>query len=511
MWCLAVLALLLAASAAAQNDSVNTSTHFKPPASKRSVCIIGAGAGGLSSAMRLRQKGYKDITVFERSAGPGGKAVTVEVENNEGVKTAPLYIAALLGTWGGYTTVTKLLQQYIVPISNVSYTSTSGPQWTPGENLAYPSNLVNHETGTIVPLAALPLNLTAIVEAAAKYAVLHAQVKQYLVPGYTKGLPAELRQSYGAWLRANGLDALLPAFYVVITAYGYGSLELTPAFYALTFLDPPLMNAALGFGGAYIVDFMQLWTRVAADLSSSGVKFVYNADISRVKQSSRGIAKSTIRYTTPPAPGKHSSNSHPKLARCDRIIAAFPHFKKNLAAFDLDAQERAVFDLVRRVQYYSGVMNLPKSTKGRFAQLLKLTGNPAAPFSLAEPPGDGLPSVHVSWPYTPVAQFWTWVAGQTELPMETIAANALATLSKYNRPMGSAVTDAVPLTKADLRRLEKWDYFALFDMSTLTETIFSQLEALQGRRGTFYTSSLRSFESQEAVVNSAYDIVDRYF
>lgn len=41
--CLAVLALLLAASAAAQNDSVDTSKHFKPPASKRSVCIIGAG------------------------------------------------------------------------------------------------------------------------------------------------------------------------------------------------------------------------------------------------------------------------------------------------------------------------------------------------------------------------------------------------------------------------------------------------------------------------------------
>lgn len=55
------------------------------------------------------------------------------------------------------------------------------------------------------------------------------------------------------------------------------------------------------------------------------------------------------------------------------------------------------------------------------------------------------------------------------------------------------------------------DYFALFDMSTLTETVFAQLEALQGRRGTYYTSSLRSFESQEAVVNSAYNIVDRYF
>jgi hypothetical protein len=55
------------------------------------------------------------------------------------------------------------------------------------------------------------------------------------------------------------------------------------------------------------------------------------------------------------------------------------------------------------------------------------------------------------------------------------------------------------------------DYFAQFNVNTLTETVFEQLEALQGRRGTFYTSSLRSFESQEMVVTSAYDIVDRYF
>jgi hypothetical protein len=62
------------------------------------------------------------------------------------------------------------------------------------------------------------------------------------------------------------------------------------------------------------------------------------------------------------------------VRKCGRIIAAFPHIKKNLAAFDLDWQERAVFDLVRQVQYYSGVINLPNSSKGRFSRLLKLTG-----------------------------------------------------------------------------------------------------------------------------------------
>lgn len=54
-------------------------------------------------------------------------------------------------------------------------------------------------------------------------------------------------------------------------------------------------------------------------------------------------------------------------------------------------------------------------------------------------------------------------------------------------------------------------YFAHFDVSTISAEVFSQLEALQGYRGTFWTSSVRSFETMESVVVSAYDIADRYF
>jgi hypothetical protein len=54
-------------------------------------------------------------------------------------------------------------------------------------------------------------------------------------------------------------------------------------------------------------------------------------------------------------------------------------------------------------------------------------------------------------------------------------------------------------------------YFAHFDSSAISSGVFSQLEALQGHRGTFFTSSLRTFETMEAAVVSAYDIVDRYF
>src|SRR4051812_16275131 len=44
------------------------------------IAIIGAGAGGLGAAVRLRDRGYDDVTVFERANQVGGKAYSVNVD-----------------------------------------------------------------------------------------------------------------------------------------------------------------------------------------------------------------------------------------------------------------------------------------------------------------------------------------------------------------------------------------------------------------------------------------------
>ena len=46
------------------------------------IGVIGAGAAGLSAANALKRKGYKNITILEKSDRPGGKTCTFFVDSH---------------------------------------------------------------------------------------------------------------------------------------------------------------------------------------------------------------------------------------------------------------------------------------------------------------------------------------------------------------------------------------------------------------------------------------------
>ena len=138
-------------------------------------------------------------------------------------------------------------------------------------------------------------------------------------------------------------------------------------------LDQYVMSAILGNPPFFITDYQLLWQRTAADLASIRVRFMYNADIVRINRRSRGPA--TMKYTiSDPGTGNKRHGNWQRSQKCDKIIAAIPSTTQNLAAFDLSAREQDVFNKVQLVQYFSGAINLPKSSVGRFSRILKYTG-----------------------------------------------------------------------------------------------------------------------------------------
>ena len=97
------------------------------------------------------------------------------------------------------------------------------------------------------------------------------------------------------------------------------------------------------------------------------------------------------------------------------------------------------------------------------------------------------------------------------MPESNLRDLTLTSMSMFNRDPSTDVKAAVPLQPTDIVTMVRWDYFPHFDIDGITATAFRELEDLQGYRNTFWASSLRCFETQELVLASAYDIVDRYF
>jgi hypothetical protein len=116
------------------------------------------------------------------------------------------------GYYTTYANTVKLLETYKVP--TLTFQS---------DNYLY-----NYESGFMIPTLSFPSNQTIIeatLDAFAKYSDLYDGLRRYLVPGYTKGVPAELQVSFGGWLRANGLEPLFPFAYLLVRAHCFKQLE----------------------------------------------------------------------------------------------------------------------------------------------------------------------------------------------------------------------------------------------------------------------------------------------
>ena len=50
------------------------------PSKDDHVCIVGAGAAGIHMAVSLKDRGYKKITIFEKSSRVGGKCYDVQYD-----------------------------------------------------------------------------------------------------------------------------------------------------------------------------------------------------------------------------------------------------------------------------------------------------------------------------------------------------------------------------------------------------------------------------------------------
>ncbi|KAL2217321.1 flavin-containing superfamily amine oxidase-like protein [Thermoascus aurantiacus ATCC 26904] len=153
-----------------------------------------------------------------------------------------------------------------------------------------------------------------------------------------------------------------------------------------------------------------------------------------------------------------------KIIQAKKLLVAIPQKPENLAGFDLDATEQALFSSFRNSAYYTALVRgtgLPPNTT-----VTNLTAD--TPFHL--PPLPGIYRITRPRPF--------------ELPVATVKAHII---SSIRRLVASGIPTATP--EPEIVAFNSHTPFELTVPVEIRSRFYRDLYALQGRRNTFYTGA----------------------
>ena len=284
------------------------------PAATR-VCVIGAGAAGLSAAHALIRHGYRSVTVLERDSRVGGKCWTILHDGHT-------YEVGAGGLTTAYHNVRDLMREHGVR----ARPKVSGWFAEPG------SERVN----LLQPLLRGRSALSVLPEAARIRRALQRH-ERLLEPGID-GVDAELYQPFADWARKERVERVAELARPWVTGFGYGFFDEIPAVYVLKYLMVfrlPLYELLdTGYGG--------LWQRVA-----HGLDVRTGAEVRRVTRDGQRVVVETDAGSL----------------EYDALIVACP-LDDALAFLDASSEERDLIERIRYCPYHAVgaiVRNFPRS------------------------------------------------------------------------------------------------------------------------------------------------------
>ncbi len=431
------------------------------------IAIIGAGASGLTAAYELREKGYTNVTVFEKELRAGGKVRSI-VEGGQ--------VFELGAIWAGdkYPLVDEFAQRYGVTLT---------PEPSPMTILT--------KQGQIVGMMDFPLSQHPIWELLQNYVSwLHVQHKySYLrTPGsYLTSTDPDLNLPFQDFAQKYHIQAFAEGFRPFWVACGYGYYEEVPAIYVLKLmLDGvnltfgEVLRQALHIGPPVskplrIVreGFQEIWVRMAEDLNNVRL--------------GQAVEKVTRRATEDgfviDVTAGGQTESFERL-----IISTDPQTASKF--LDMESDESSVLSQVHTYRYIlhifegsplaqsENILVLPdqngtKDRQGHVIALLRRSSEPPLWTSL---------------------QLYPW-----DRPLHEATEQLFQNLAEYS------------ISPASIHQRIEWSYFPHVDSAALQAGFYPKAAALQGKKGTYWVGGLWNFETVESTAAFARHLIREKF
>ncbi|MDP2313275.1 MAG: FAD-dependent oxidoreductase [Pseudomonadota bacterium] len=424
-----------------------------------SIGIVGAGPAGLSLARILTDRGFRDVTVLERSERVGGKSLTIQHEG-VGHEVGTCYFTE------GYTQVRAWMRRYGMTshrlrrhvIHRVDGTTTDFGHFVSGGSRA-------RMCDELWRYGQHWLRFFTMQELGRDRATFDAEVS---VP-------------FGEWLRERNFPGIERFALRSMTAMGYGHLDQVPALYGLRWNTPSLLlSAAAMHIDEPVPGWSHLWQSMAATLD---VRLGW--DTAHVDRGPRGvevIAKDGQRL------------------RFDHLVVSTPPDECG-AWLPLADDERAVFGRLRWDQFATTLVvadgwfrhedthSFEASLRGADGPLLGnilVARRTADKTPVAEARTDARKPVYVVYQY-----------GNRQLSDTSLRERVTRDIARQGGKVAQVLGQF------------RWKHSPKLPREAIAAGAVWDMEALQGKRRTWYTGASLSHESVNNVVDYNVKLADR--
>ncbi|NJO61152.1 MAG: FAD-dependent oxidoreductase [Richelia sp. RM2_1_2] len=413
------------------------------------ICIVGAGAAGLSAAYFLRKKGYKNITVLEKEKQAGGKCRTIFYKGRSYELGAallnPNYRITLKIVKELSLKTEPLLAQHSILLDN----NGQEINYSLSNQLKYSWELIRY------------------------FLRVYLKKRSIYAPGLSN-ISDEYYENFDVFCRKNNLLTFASHLNLICAAYGYGYYDTVPAAYYIKYFKyiPIIRNIFTKINGEIIAEGTRtIWQKLAKDFN-----VLYEQKITNIERKKQ-ICVSTQK----------------EKFEVDKLILACP-LDNSLKFIDQTPIEEELFSKIIYNDYYTFAFLIKNYS---FIDEKRILIEGYFPDNLTKESQGKTMFFYRRYLDSELCVFYL-MANQKH-DEEELKSNVKNFLQKQGFVIYQEYTSV------------KWKYFPHVNSEDMKNGFYKKLEGIQGQNNTYLTGEVMNFSCIEGVCEYSKYLVGKYF